>query len=157
MTAFAADSCQPVFDAMTKIVTTPSHSYTTRTAGSANSRQPAAQSETIYVGGNAYMRVRDKWMQSPATPQEVLDELKENREQGKNTCLILRSELIGVEPVTIYSVHRETENSKEDSQIWISKMTGRVLKEEQDVDTGGRIGKERRPARFEYNNVHAPM
>ena len=27
--AMAADSCQPVFDAITKIVTTPSHSYST--------------------------------------------------------------------------------------------------------------------------------
>jgi hypothetical protein len=30
--AYAADSCQPVFDALTKLITTPSHSYTTSTA-----------------------------------------------------------------------------------------------------------------------------
>jgi hypothetical protein len=30
--AYAADSCQPVFDARTKLITTPSHSYTTSTA-----------------------------------------------------------------------------------------------------------------------------
>ena len=30
--ACAADSCQPVFDALTKIVTTPSHSFTTHTS-----------------------------------------------------------------------------------------------------------------------------
>ena len=154
-TARAADSCQPVFEAMTKIVTTPSHSYTTRTGGPTKG-QPA-ESETIYAGGKAYMRVRGKWMESPATPQEVLDQLKENRNQGKNTCQALRSELIGTEPVTVYSVHSETENFKEDSQMWISKVTGRVLKEEQDVDMGGRMGKEHRSARFEYNNVRAPM
>jgi len=154
--ALAVDSCQPVFDGMTKIVTTPSHSYTTRTAGSADSAQPAL-SETIYVDGKVYMRVSDKWMQRPATPQEALEELKDNRDRGKYTCQILRSGLIGVEPVTIYSVHSDTENFKEDSQMWISKATGRVLKEEQDVDMGGKTGKEHRSARFEYNNVHAPM
>lgn len=156
VTARAADSCQPVFDAMTKIVTTSSHSYTTHTAGSTNSGPPA-QSETIYVDGKAYMRVRGRWMQSPAAPQEVLDQLKENRDQGKNTCRVLRSELVGAEPVTVYSVHSETENFKEDSQMWISKVTGRVLKEEQDVDMRGRMGKEHRSARFEYSNVRAPM
>jgi len=153
--ARGADSCQPVFDAMTKIVTTPSHSYTTHTGGPMKG-QPA-ESETIYAGGKAYMRVRGKWMQSPATPQEVLDQLKENRNQGKNTCQALRTELIGAEPVTVYSVHSETENFKEDSQMWISKITGRVLKEEQDVDIGGRAGKEHRSARFDYDNVRAPL
>ncbi|HLV87937.1 MAG TPA: hypothetical protein VKV39_13220 [Candidatus Sulfotelmatobacter sp.] len=152
----AANSCQPVFEAMTKIVSTPSHSYTTHTGASANGGRPA-DSETIYVDGKAYMRVRGKWMQSPATPQEVLDQLKENRDQGKNNCQILRSELIGVEPVTVYSVHSETENFKEDSQIWISNVTGKVLKEEQDVDMGGTIGKEHRSARFEYSNIRPPM
>jgi hypothetical protein len=155
VTARAADACQPVFEAMTKIVTTSSHSYTTHTGGSNNGQ--LAESETIYVGGKAYMRVRGKWMQSPATPQEVLDELKENRDKGKNTCQILRSELIGGEPVTVYSVHSETEDFKEDSQMWISKVSGKVLKEEQDVDLGGKIGKEHRSARFEYGNIHPPM
>ena len=155
VTASAADSCQPVFEAMTKVVTTPSHSFTTHTGGSTNGKP--ADSETIYVEDKAYMRVGSKWMQSPATPQEVLDQIKENRDQGKHTCQILRTELIGAEPVTVYSVHSETETFKEVSQIWISKITGRILKEEQDVDMGGRIGKEHRSARFEYNNVRAPM
>lgn len=151
-TAHAASSCQPVFEAMAKIVVTPSHSYTTRTGGSIT-----ADSETIYVDGKAYMRARGRWMLSPATPQEVLDELKENQEQGKHTCQILRSELIGAEPVTVYSIRSETEIFKEDSQMWISKTTGRVLKEEQDVDMGGKIGKEHRSARFEYKDVRAPI
>jgi len=151
----AADSCQPVFEAMTKIVTTPSHSYTTHRGGSTNNK--LAKSETIYAEGKAYMRVRGKWMQSPATPQEVLDQLKENRDKGRNTCQVVRSELIGAVPVTVYSVHTETENFKEASQIWISKGMGRILKEEQDVDMGGRTGKEHRSARFDYDNVRAPM
>jgi hypothetical protein len=42
--AMAADSCQPVFDAITKIITTPSHSYST---GVLNGK--ARSTETIYV------------------------------------------------------------------------------------------------------------
>ena len=46
MTARAADSCQPVFNALTKVVTTPSHSYTTATAVNGSN---AAEAETIFV------------------------------------------------------------------------------------------------------------
>jgi hypothetical protein len=43
----AQDSCQPVFDALTKVVTTPSHSYSTHTGA----RQTSA--ETIYTQGKS--------------------------------------------------------------------------------------------------------
>jgi|GEM_PF-6709739 len=45
--AQAADSCQPVFDALTKLITTPSHSYTTSTA--VNGGRPT-DGETIVTG-----------------------------------------------------------------------------------------------------------
>jgi hypothetical protein len=53
--ACAADSCQPVFDALTKIVTTPSHSFTTHTSPFLNGGKPRT-SETIYAQGKIYIR-----------------------------------------------------------------------------------------------------
>ena len=60
--AMAADSCQPVFDALTMVVITPSHSYTTHTAAAAH-----GGTEKIYVDGKIYIRASGKWMQSPVT------------------------------------------------------------------------------------------
>ena len=150
--AMAADSCQPVFDAWTKVVTTPSHSYTTHTAAAAH-----GGTETIYVDGKIYIRASGRWMQSPATIAEVLEQEKEKEKNGKSTCNFVRNDFVGVEPAMVYSMHRETEGSKEDDQMWISKLTGRPLRDEQDVDMGRNAGKDHRSVRFEYSNVQPPQ
>ncbi len=150
--AVAADSCQPVFDALTKVVTTPSHSYTTHTAAAAN-----GGTETIYVDGKIYIRASGNWMQSPVTTAEVLEQEKEKEGQGKSTCNFLRNEFVGAEPAMVYSMHRETEGLKEDDQMWISKVTGRLLRAEQDVDMERNGGKDHRSARFEYGDVRPPI
>jgi hypothetical protein len=48
-------------------------------------------------------------------------------------------------------MRRETENAKEDGQMWISKTTGGALRKEVDVDTGGAMGKSHLSARCEYS------
>src|SRR5690348_16894790 len=87
--ARAADSCQPVFDAFTKVATTPSHSYTTN--ASVNGGKPA-EGETIFANGQKYIRARGKWMRIPVTSQDVLEVEKEKEQRGKSTCQFLRSE-----------------------------------------------------------------
>jgi len=150
--AMAADSCQSVFDALTKVITTPSHSYTTHTAVAAH-----GGTETIYVDGKIYIRTSGKWMQSPVTVAEVLEQEKENEKQGKSSCNFVRNEFVGAEPAMVYSMHRETDGFKEDDQMWISKLTGRPLRGEQDVDMGRNAGKDHCSTRFEYSNVHPPQ
>jgi hypothetical protein len=151
--AHAADSCQPVFEALTKIVTTPSHSYTTSTAANGGKQRTA---ETIMTQGKKYIRVNGKWMAPSVTTAEVLEQEKENEKNGKATCQSVRSEVVNGEAAMVYSLRRETGGFKEDSQIWISKSTGMALREEQDVDMGGEIGKAHNSARFEYGNVQPP-
>ena len=51
--AMATDSCQPVFDAITRIVTTPSHSHST---GALNGK--TRSTETIYVQAKSYVIVK---------------------------------------------------------------------------------------------------
>jgi hypothetical protein len=146
-----ADSCQPVFDALTKIVTTPSHSYAT---GVVNGKPRST--ETIYVQGKIYMIVKGKWMLSPVTPDDVLEQEKENRANSKATCQFLRNESVNGEPAAVYSLRRETETGKEDGQLWISRVTGRALRNEVDVDRGA-MGKSHLSARYEYTNIKPPM
>ena len=153
--AHAADSCQPVFDALTKVVTTPSHSYTTHTAAAVNGGKPRS-SETIDAEGKVYMRVNGKWMHSPVSPAEVLDQEKEKREQNKSTCQFLRNESVNGEAAMLFSMHREYEEVKEDAQMWVSRGTGLLLRVEEDVDNRGNKIKEHRSTRFEYGNIRPP-
>jgi hypothetical protein len=152
--AHAADSCQPVFEALRKIVTTPSHSYTTSTAADGSKQRSA---ETIMTQGKKYIRVNGKWMAPSVTTAEVLEQERENEKNGKATCQSVRSEAVNGEAAMVYSLRRQTGGFKEDSQIWISNSTGMALREEQDVDMGGEIGKLHNSARFEYGNVQPPM
>jgi hypothetical protein len=150
--AHAADSCQPVFDALTKVASTPNHSYTTHTA--ANGR--SAEAETIFANGQKYIRVRGKWMRIPVTSQDVLEQEKEKEEKGKSTCQFLRSESVNSEAAKLYSMHRKYGDVKEEAQMWVSKSTGLLLRVEEDVNRGNNK-KEHQSTHFEYGNIQAPM
>jgi hypothetical protein len=152
--ARASDSCQPVFDALQKLVTIPSHSYTTSTAVKGGSPRMA---ETIMVQGKKYIRANGNWMDARVTTQEVLEQEKENEKNGKSSCQFVRSESINGESAALYHIQRETEDFKEDSQIWISTARGVPLQGEQDIEMGGSIGKRHNSAHFEYRNVRPPM
>ena len=151
--ARAADSCQPVFDALAKLITIPSHSYTTSTPAGGKART----AETIMTQGKKYIRANGKWMDPHVTTAEVLEQERENEKNSKATCQLLRSEAVNTEAAVVYSLSRQTPGFKEDAQIWISTSTGIPLREEQDADWGGELGKAHNSARFEYGNIQPPM
>ena len=153
VTARADDACQPVFDALIKVATTPSHSYTTNAAVNGGK---AAEAETIFADGQKYIRARGKWMRLPVTSQDVLEQEREKQEHGKSTCQFLRTESVNGEAAMLYSVHREYDEVKEDGQMWVSRGTGLLLRVEEDFDNGGNKVKEHRSTRFEYGNIRPP-
>ncbi len=152
----ALDSCRPVFDALTKVVTTPSHSFTTSTPSTGNGSE-AKEAETIFVNGQKYIRVRAKWMRIPVTAQDVLDEEKEREVHGKSTCRWVRGESVNGEGASLYSFHRQYAEVTEDGQMWVSRGTGLPLRIEEDVDDRGNKVKEHRSTRFEYANIRPPV
>ena len=152
LAAHAADTCHPVFDALMKVATTPSHSYTTNTAVNGRS----TEAETIFANGQKYIRARGKWMRLPVTSQDVLEQEREKQEHGKSTCQFLRNESVNGEAAMLYSVHREYDEVKEDGQMWVSRGTGLLLRVEEDFDNRGNKVKEHRSTRFEYANIHPP-
>ncbi len=152
--AHAADSCQPVFDALMKVATTPSHSYTTSTG--VNGGTPT-EAETIFANGQKYIRARGKWMRIPVTSQDVLEQEKEKEEKGKSTCQLLRRDSVNGQTATVYSMHREYDEVKEDGQMWVSTSAGLLLRAEEDVDNRGNKKKEHQSTRFEYGNIRPPM
>jgi len=154
-TARAADACQPVYNALTKIVITPSHSYSIQTSPLVNGQQRTV--EVIYVQGKTYMLARGRWMLSPITPTDVLKQELENEKQGKSTCQFVRNESVNGEPTVVYSMRRETDTANEDGLIWISKTSGLALRKEVDTENGGMSGEMHLSARYEYSNVKPPM
>jgi len=151
----ADGACQAVSDVGRKVLTTPTHIYTTRTAAFLFGGKPST-SETIYAGGAIYVRVYDHWTRSTITPQDILQQKKDNQNNSKMTCRYLREESVNGEAAAVYSTHTETEDDKVDVQVWISKSKGLPLREELDTDVGGKLGKSHSSMRYEYGNVEPP-
>jgi hypothetical protein len=107
--------------------------------------------------GKKYIRANGKWMDTHVTTGEVLAQERENEKNSKATCQLLRSEVVNAEAAVVYSLSREITGLREEAQIWISKSTGIPLREEQDADWGGEIGKAHNSAHFEYGNIQPPI
>lgn len=82
-----ADSCQPVFGAIQKLVTPPSHSYTTSTSAKGAASRTA---ETIMTQGKKYIRASGQWMDTHIATAEVLEQETENEKNGKSNCQFLQ-------------------------------------------------------------------
>lgn len=111
-------ACQSVSDVGRKVLTTPTHIYTTTTAAFRPGGEPTT-AETIYAGGAIYVKVNDHWTRSTITPQDILQQKKENQNNSKITC--------------------------------------RYLREEFDIDVGGKLGKSHSSMHYEYGNVQPPQ
>jgi hypothetical protein len=153
--ATAQDSCQPFYDALTKLASTPNHSYA-RVSGPSPD-VPAMLTEYIYLQGKAYMKVGDAWVDNPVTAKEHLQKELQNRKSGNAKCRLVRSDSAKGQPATLYSLHSENPHAKEDVQIWISKKTGLPLREEADIDLTGGPGKRHVSNWYEYTDVRAPL
>ena len=155
ITARAADACQPVYNALTKIITTPNHSYSVQTAPLVNGQQRTV--EEIDFQGKIYMLAKGKWMLIPVTSNDRLQQELENEKEGKSTCQFVRNESVNGEAAAVYSIRRETDTAKEDGLIWISKASGLALRQELDVESVGIPGKMHLIGRHEYSNVKPPL
>jgi hypothetical protein len=156
----AQGNCQPVDDALSKVMTTPTHVYSTMNAVP-NAGDKLHTYETIYAGGSVYTKVGGKWTRGPWTLQQVMKQEQENRQKSKYTCRYLRDESVNGETAAVYSTHSERSDEdlgqmKSDGQVWISKSKGLPLRQEFDIESGG-SGKQHHSARYEYTNVQPPL
>ncbi len=153
--ARAQSDCKPLYDASDKLLTGPSHGYQTET-DPARPGSDVTNHEIIYTGGAIYVMTKGKWKKSPMSAAAVHAQEEENKKTAKNvSCKHLRDESVNGESAAVYSGHSETEDTKADTQTWISKSKGLLLRQEEDVDIGG--GDKRHISiRYEYTNVRAP-
>lgn len=57
---------------------------------------------------------------------------------GDRTCTWLRDESVGGQPTAVYREQYHGAKGSTDATIWISKATGRLVREEQDGDIAGK-------------------
>ena len=151
--AGAASNCDAVVAATQKVLHVPAHLYMTETAGFNGGKSTNA--ETIYLNGTMYTSLNGVWRKSPMTVQELADARKDDA-KDVGTCSTVHDEPVGVEPATLYKVHKQTPDDTVDTQIWISKLRGLPLKQINDIDVGGARGKSHTEIRYEYTGVSAP-
>jgi len=154
--ATAADACQPVNDALTKVITTPHHVYMSETAAYIPDGGKRHSELVSASNGKIYVQMQGKWRVSPETPAEQLQQHRENLAQGKTSCQPAGEESLNGEAAAIYKIHSQNEDAQIDGRIWISKGKGLPLRQEIDMDTGGSPGKSHREMRYDYANVSPP-
>ena len=147
-------ACQSVMDAGDKLFTTPYHMFGTE-AGAGVGNKKTMSSEMIFAGGVQYVLMNGKWGPSPLSLQESKDLVARNKKTAKTSCHYVRNESVNGESAALYSTHDPTPHGNVDSQIWVSKSKGLILRQEMDIDTGGGH-KTHMSVRYEYNNVQAP-
>lgn len=153
--ARAQGDCKILRDATDKQTTVPSHAYVTET-NPASPGSDASSVETISTGGAIYVTMKGKWEKSPMSMAAMHAQEEENWKTAKTiSCKRLRDESVKGESATVYSMHSETDDAKADSQVWISKSKGLLLRQEEDVDLGDG-DKRHHSIRYEYTNVQAP-
>jgi hypothetical protein len=147
-------ACQAVLDASEKLYTTPFHMYSTQAGALVGNGKPM-KSEMISSGGTDYVLYNGKWTTSSAAERKALGQ--RNRNNVKNmSCHYVREESVNGKSAALYSTHEESTHGKTDSQNWVSKSKGLILRQEIDIDTGGASGKSHMSSRYEYSNVQAP-
>ena len=147
-------ACQPVMDAGDKLFTTPYHMFGTEGGAGAGGKKPAS-SEMIFAGGVQYVLYNGKWSKSPISAEESKAMVERNKKTAKTSCHYVRDESVNGESAALYSTHDITPHGTVDSQIWVSKSRGLILRQDMDIDTGGGH-KTHLSTHYEYSNVQAP-
>ena len=144
--AHAEDTtCKIVFDALAKSAVTPSHQYTALKMEALNGGK-AENTETINTGKGTYIKHDGKWKLG-TTAKAMLDQMNENRKNGKSTCHFVRDEAIDGVSASLYAVH---EDEGPDSKVWLSKADG--LPVHVNLEMEGMQSE----ARYVYGAVSAP-
>jgi hypothetical protein len=112
--------------------------------------------EAISAGGEMYVLSRGKWVKSPVSMAELRKMQEDNPDSTKATCSHLRDESVNGEPAAVWRSHIVNEAGTIDTDMWISKSRGVVLKANSLTDVGGSMGKSRSVSRYEYSNVRPP-
>ncbi len=144
--AFAANPCDPLYNAGINAVQTPHHVYTTTTAGRSGTSR---SSEAIFVGGAEYVLVNGQWRRSPRPQSIMVEAAREKLKTHPDTCSVVGDQTVDGQAVTTYKVHNKEEGT--DSLVHILKATGLLLGQTLTRPDGSVV-----KTRYDYSNVQPP-
>ena len=150
--AAAQISCRPVFDAIDKVMTTPTHMVRSVPGPGGEPKK----GEAIYAGGAIYQKTGPGWERMPVTTAQAAKQERESRAKATIACRIVKdNDPVDGEPATLFESKTETKTETTTAQVWISKAKGLVLKQEIDIDAG-KGGQTHYSVRYDYDKVEAP-
>lgn len=145
MPAFAADSCDALYQAGVKSIRTPHHVYSTTTM-----RDGKAQSgEAIYAGGVEYIKLAGQWKRSPMTPQDMIEAAQEKLKTHPDTCTLVGEQTVDGQAVAVYKAHNNKTGA--DQLVRILKSSGLMQGGSLKLSDGLMV-----ETRYDYANVQAP-
>ena len=148
-------TCKPVIDANTKEISTPHHGYSTETTSPKSAHSTTG--ETIWTGTASFLLFNGKWMQTHMTPQANLAQMQENLRNTKvYQCRRLPDASVDGVAANVYSAHSESEDAKTDTQLWVAKSSGLIVREEIDMYDDDAGPKRHISEHFDYKNVQPP-
>jgi hypothetical protein len=147
----AQDDCKVLekvaADALKKVHNTPAHVYTTTKING-----QSFSSEIIYAAGSMYVKTNGKWTSAGSINDvEQSEQQIQHNANSKDTCRLLKEESVNGEVASVYSSHSETPKGTIDLQIWISKASDKLLR--QDMSSNGVL----MSSRYEYKDVKPPL
>jgi hypothetical protein len=153
-----ATNCALVKATSLKMFDVPYHMYMID-SGAANEAlnggKPTA-GEVISAGGQMYVLHKGKWLKSPVSLAELKKDQNDSPDSTKVTCSHLRDESVNGEAAAVWRSHVVNDVGTIDSDMWISKSRGVLLKSVSMTDVGGAMGKSSVSARYDYTNVRPP-
>lgn len=150
--------CTSSFAASSKLYDKAFHAYTidsAQTDARLHRGQPTV-SENIWTGSADYVLVRGNWMKSPVDIAAMRKTLKDSAPEVKATCSHVRDESVNGERAAVWRIHSVSELDSSDTDLWISRRSGLLLKSDARQDVGGALGKSHIISRYEYTNVRPP-
>jgi hypothetical protein len=161
MTLYAAPSyadpaaCRAeVIAAFQKSSGIPNHTYSQVKRGR---DELVSQSERINIGNKSYVKSdQHGWSLARVTPQDMAKLMLQSmrdaaKEAKKYNCARARDETVDAVAATVYSEHAETEDTVSDSQTWISKSQGLIVRHEVKTDDTTAT------LRYVYTDIQAPV
>jgi|SRR5579862_3765789 hypothetical protein len=144
--------CMPLKGAAEKILLTPHHLYGTTTQPSGQTRT----SEALNAGGVEYLLIGGKWTKAPSTLADRQAFEQQSWAKATNvTCRFLKNDVVNGEAVVVYSQVNKTEAGTSEAQVWISKASGLILRQETAIGMEG--GRNLHiSTRYEFANVQPP-
>ena len=151
-TAAQSAACQPVFAALDKVMSLPTHLYSTLDPGEGKETRHI---ESIYAGGAIYQKEKGGWEKMKVTTIEAANQERENRTKTKPSCEFIKEENVDGKPANLYRVLTKTSTDTTTAQVWIARTKGTLVKQEIEID-GGNSGKMHYSVKYEYDNVEPP-